>query len=307
MGTFGYSIAAALNAAGRVSVPVFFAIAGWVLLSGRPVDSSADLNSRVRRIVLPFAVWTLAYCAWAMVWSGDMPYQALLRVPEAVLGEPAAPHLWYLYAYIPLLLIAGVASVASRRRVPVAAAAALLVVALIPAAAQTVAQATGHGPEQQWWDVPLYAAAYALIGGLALARLRPLPARWRAAAAAGAVLVTGAMTVAACVGDYRSVFGYGGIPVAAQLTLVLLAVNGAQVPKVLHRSVASLAAASFGVYLVHLMVLQGLTLGLAQVSPMLGGAKAWWSVPLLTVATLAVSWALASWWRKARLGRELLG
>ncbi|NYV75145.1 acyltransferase, partial [Streptomyces sp. UH6] len=91
----------------RFAVPVFFAMAGWAALVASPVRGERQLLRRVDRIVRPLAVWTVLYVGW----RGGAE-DAL----GAVLGsvEPAF-HLWYLYVYVPLMLVLGAAVLLVRR------------------------------------------------------------------------------------------------------------------------------------------------------------------------------------------------
>lgn len=302
----GYAVALSFDAMGRVAVPVFLAIAGWVLLAGKPVATPRDLYRRAWRIVLALATWTLVYALWAPVWESS-PWNAdLVAIPRAVLGEPAAPHLWYLYAYIPLLLVLGSVTLLVRRIVPWLALAGVGVAAAIPASVSLVAAHAGWHMRDQEWGLPLYVLGYALLGAAVFALSRPLSHHMRVVVLAALVAWTAGMVALAYAIGYQGVFAYATVFVAVQAVLACLTLNGVQVPARLARPVASLAEASFGVYLVHLLVLQALTLVLGRASHLVGGVQAWWSIPLLTVATLAISWALASGW--ARIGlRKVLG
>ncbi len=301
-----FAVALLFDSVGRVAVPVFFAIAGWVLLAGRPVASPADLTRRVIRVMTALAVWTLVYAAWVPIWekTGDFG-SSPSTIAGGVAGIPASPQLWYLYAYIPLLLLLGTVTLAFRRVAAWGSAAALVVLATMPVIVRGFAGVTGLDLPTSQWVLPLYAIGFAVAGGLFLEFGPVLDRRGRLIALMLLCVLTAGMAVLAALVGHALVFSYAGPFVAAQCLLALAAVNRVRVPDRLAKPVRSLADASFGVFLVHMLVLQGLLLVLARVGPMIGGAKGWWSIPVLTLLTLAISWGLSSAWGRAGWRRVL--
>lgn len=82
-----------LDAALRWCVPVFVMISGALLLSPRDESAPAFYRKRWARIGVPLVVWTVVYLAWDMWRTGLTPSGA---VEQAASGEPAI-HLYFLY------------------------------------------------------------------------------------------------------------------------------------------------------------------------------------------------------------------
>ncbi|MDH6226976.1 MULTISPECIES: acyltransferase [Streptomyces] len=277
----------------RFAVPAFFAMAGWAALVASPVRGERQLLRRADRIVRPMAVWTVLY----VVWRGGAE-----DAVGAVLGsvEPAF-HLWYLYVYVPLMLVLGAAVLLVRRAaVPRWTLALLGVCALGATARGDAGRITGLDLPDWAWGLSLYPLGYALAGAALLGAARRAGPRWLWAAA----VVAGLAAVGAYQLGHRFPAAYAAPPVAALTLAVLGAFRGVRVPERWRGPVRRLSDASFGAYLVHL----------AFVAP-LGGAVAartgrgWAAVGALTGTALvcaALSFAVAHLWGRLRL-RAWLG
>ncbi|MFI1962370.1 acyltransferase family protein [Streptomyces althioticus] len=288
------------DTAGRFAVPVFFAMAGWAALSGAPVDDETRLLSRLGRILRPMAVWTALYLLYAHLTgasgahTGDEAARALLGSVEA------AFHLWYLYAYVPLLLLLGVLVLVVRRRtLPRKALALLVALAVAPALTGDVRDITGWTPPDWGWSVPLSTVVYAVAGAALLAAPRLGP---RALWAAGAAVALAALAVYQL--TVRHPAAYGSVAVAALTFAVIGTVAGVRVPERARPLVARLSDASFGTYLVHLVFVTLLAGPVAGHLP--AGPWAPVALAVTTVAAAALSFAVSLLW--GRLGwRAWLG
>ncbi len=167
-----YWTALAGDALSRCAVPLFFAIAGWVVLSGAPPRDGAQLRRRLTRIVVPMAVWTALYLAWDLV--QDVNTRPTVRLAwEAVFGSVRpAFHLWYLYAYVPVVLLLSVAVLVRAGKRPWGAGALLLALACAPALLDDLAALSGARAPAFAWQFGVYQVVYAVAG----AALLSLPA-----------------------------------------------------------------------------------------------------------------------------------
>ncbi|MEV5936637.1 acyltransferase [Streptomyces sp. NPDC052079] len=288
------------DSAGRFAVPAFFAMAGWAALAGSPVRDERRLLARLGRILRPMAVWTALYLLWQYV-SGPPPDGGAGEALRALFGSvEAAFHLWYLYTYIPLLLLLGSAVLVLRRHVlPRRSLLLLVAFAVAPAATGDLRTLTGL-PVPSWeWSVSLSSLGYAVAGAALLAARRrgPRPL-WLAGAAVGLVALTVyQLTV-------RHPAAYGSAAVATLTFAVLGAVAGVRVPERARGVLVRLSDASFGTYLVHLLWVTVL------VGPVAEGLPAgWWAPAALAVTAVAaavLSFAVSVLW--GRLGlRKWLG
>ena len=95
MGEYGFALI--LDTFARVSVPCFFMISGAMLL-GR-TESAAKNWNRLIRFLPPLLFWSVVYYLFNIYYMGsDFELSEILAVP-------AEPHLWYLYAMIPIYLV----------------------------------------------------------------------------------------------------------------------------------------------------------------------------------------------------------
>ncbi|WP_406409755.1 acyltransferase [Streptomyces halstedii] len=289
------------DSAGRFAVPLFFAIAGWVVLVGAPPRDGRQLRVRIVRIAVPLAVWTALYLAWGRLrGTNDAPVRDLAL--DALFGSVRpAYHLWYLYAYIPVIMLLAFAAAVRAGRRPWGLGAALLVLAAAPSLCGDLASLTGADVPRFGWGFGPYQLIYAVLGALLLAA----PAGRRGARRPLWLLPTAAALAA--VVAYQHTVHYA-IPYASVLVAlfsggVLLCLHRVRVPVRWRPALTRLAGASFGAYMIHVLVLGVLTDAL--VTPNLTWPAALALVAAVTTATTALSFAAALLWTRLGLSRAL--
>jgi surface polysaccharide O-acyltransferase-like enzyme len=296
----GHYITLVADAAGRFAVPAFFAMAGWAVLVASPPRDGATVGRRLVRILVPMAVWTAGYIAFVNLngwYAGTAPKTFAV---DAAFGQILpAYHLWYLYAYVPLILLLSIAALLRAGVRPIVPAAAVLVVGVAAGSGPAISHLTGWDLPRFDWVPEFYQLAYAVGGAvlLALPRIRMRWIWWLLALAG----LAGTM-----VWEQRIVQPAPyGVPVIGLLTLGLLAgLSRVRIPVQWRRSVVRLSEASFGVYLVHLMILQTLT---SQFLPTaVDGTRALVTMIAFSVATAVAAYAISLAWGRLNL-RRLLG
>lgn len=102
------------DSATRSSVPLFFMISGALLLCPSR-DESARLffSKRMRRVLLPFAFWSLIYILWRAINIPDA-YQWPGAIKK-ILFKPAHFHLWFVYVLVGIYLLTPALRVMVRR------------------------------------------------------------------------------------------------------------------------------------------------------------------------------------------------
>ncbi|WP_328905448.1 acyltransferase [Streptomyces sp. NBC_00234] len=289
------------DSASRFAVPVFFAIAGWVILVGAPPKDGRRLRQRIVRILVPLGAWTVIYLAWGR-WRGtnDGPVGELAR--DALFGSVRpAFHLWYLYAYVPvILLLAFVVMVKSGKR-PWGLGAALLALALAPVFLGDVGRLTGWDMPRLGWTFSPYQLVYAVAGALLVALPAGAAGRWRAPWAL--LAAAGFAGVVWYQHDVHYAIPYGSLFVALFTGGVLLSLHRLRIPGRLRPHLVVLGNASFGAYLVHLLVLTALSRWF--VSEDLGPAAAAAALAGLVAATTLLSFGAALLWGRLGLNRLL--
>ena len=104
---FDWQVGNIIDSVTRVSVPLFFMTTGYLLLS-KPIYLKTYFNKRVKRIVLPWLVWSIIYLIYKSSRS-DTP----LTISEGLLAFINGDiyfHFWFLYTLIGLYLFIPVVS-----------------------------------------------------------------------------------------------------------------------------------------------------------------------------------------------------
>ncbi|WP_329040160.1 acyltransferase [Streptomyces sp. NBC_00178] len=289
------------DSAGRFAVPLFFAIAGWVVLVGAPVRDGRQLWQRIVRIVVPLGVWTALYLAWGRLRGTNDAPVGELALDSLLASVRPAYHLWYLYAYIPVIMLLAFAALVKSGKRPWGLGAALLVLGAAPTLAGDLSRIPGLDVPRFGWGFGPYQLIYAVLGALLLS----LPAGtfgrrglWWLLPAGGAL----AAIVAYQHGVHYAI-PYASVLVAVFSAGVLLSLHRVRVPERLRPALTRLAGASFGAYMIHVLVLGVLT-------DLLVGSDL--SLPVaavlalaVTAATTALSFGAALLWTRLGLTRLL--
>ncbi|MFJ6849512.1 acyltransferase [Streptomyces sp. NPDC091271] len=298
-GTYWAGLAA--DSAGRFAVPLFFAIAGWVVLVGAPVRDGRQLWQRIVRILVPLAVWTVLYVAWGRLRgtndapAGELAFDALFA------SVRPAYHLWYLYAYIPVILLLAFAALVKSGKRPWGLGVALLVLGAAPTLFGDLGKVTDLELPRFGWSFGPYQLIYAVLGALVLA----LPAGTFGRRSLWWLLPAGAFLAAIIAYQHEVHYAipYASVLVALFSAVVLVSLHGLRVPERLRPALARLAGASFGAYMIHVLVLGVLTDVLVDADLSLPVAAA--LVVTVTAATTALSFGAAMLWTRLGLTRLL--
>ncbi|MDK1475974.1 acyltransferase [Streptomyces sp. 549] len=295
-----YWVGHVADSANEFAVPMYFAMAGWAVLVGAPPRDSAQIWQRIVRNGVPLFLWTGAYLAWARLRSRtEGPVSSLAL--DAVFGSVRpAYHLWFMYAYIPIIAVLAVAVLVRAGQRPWGLAAALLAVACAPSALKTAGALTGWDTPDVGWGFGTYSLVYAVVGAMlfALPGLAPGRRWWLVpvllAAFAGCLWYNT---------QVRYVIPNAHLFVAAMTGCVLLAVSRLRVPERLRPLVAKLAGAALGAYMVHVFFVEELVRPL--VTPGLSAPAAALLLVLLLALTVVLSYAASLLWGRLRLRRWL--
>ncbi|WP_344629086.1 acyltransferase [Streptomyces glaucosporus] len=284
------------------AVPMYFAIAGWAVLVGAPPGDSRRMWRRIVRNTVPLFVWSALYLAWGRWWgTNDGPVSRLAL--DAVFGSVRpAYHLWFMYAYIPLIVALAFVVLLRAGKRPWGLGAVLLVLAAAPSLMGDLERWTGWDLPRFGWGFGVYQLMYALAGAFLFA----LPAgalgrrRWPWA-------VPMALTMAGVLWYHTQVhyvIPNAHVLVAVMTGCLLAMVTRVRVPRRWRPLLSRLAGASLGAYMVHVLVISAIVEPL--VSPGLSGAVAAPLYAVLLAATVAVSFGASLLWGKAGL-RKYLG
>jgi len=289
------------DSAGRFAVPLFFAIAGWVVLVGAPVRDGRQLWRRIVRILVPLAVWTVLYVAWGRLRGTNDAPAGELGLDALFASVRPAYHLWYLYAYIPVIMLLAFAALVKSGRRPWGLGVVLLALGAAPSLFGDLARVTDLELPRFGWGFGPYQLIYAVLGALLLA----LPAGTFGRRSLWWLLPAGAF-LAAIVAYQHTVhyaIPYASVLVALFSAGVLLSLHRLHVPDRLRPALTRLAGVSFGAYMVHVLVLGVLTDVLVEADLTLPVAAA--LALAVTAATTALSFGAALLWTRLGLTRLL--
>ncbi len=252
LGGAAHWVALSGDTLGRFAVPAFFAISGWAVLVASPPKSGSILMRRVVRVIVPMAVWTIVYLLWSLVLPATDPTLTGQLGINALFGsvQPAF-HMWYLYGYIPLIILLGCVQLAVSGRSLRLAGVVLLFFAVLPTIATPVLVLTGVVLPRAQWGPAFYQIAYAVGGAVLLAR----PLRLRLVV----LIPLHVLAFVAVLWWEHTILApapYGTVAVTVYTATSILLITRIRVPLRVRAFVRRLADASFGVYLVHILLLQ---------------------------------------------------
>ncbi|WP_181787839.1 acyltransferase [Streptomyces phytophilus] len=301
-GAAAYWAGMTADAVSRFAVPMYFAIAGWAVLVGAPPRDGWRLAQRMVRIVVPMGVWTVVYLLWGKWQSTNEDPLRDLAVDAAFGTVRPAYHLWYLYTYVPVVLLLGFVVLLRAGRRPWWLGAVLLGFALGPGLLADAGRAADSGTPSFGWGFGVYSLVYA-AGGALLFSLRPRSGRgiralWLAAATAAMLGVLAYQT------QVKYVIPNAHVLVALFTGAVLLTLTRVRVPEPWRPHLKRVAGAAFGAYLVHLMVIRTLAEPLVSADP--GGEEAVLLTAGIWAASVVLSFGAAMLWQRLGL-RRLLG
>lgn len=301
-GAAAYWAGMTADAISRFAVPMYFAIAGWAVLVGAPPRDGRRLAQRMVRIVVPMGVWTVVYLLWGKWQSTNEDPLRDLAVDAAFGTVRPAYHLWYLYAYVPVVLLLGFVVLLRAGRRPWWLGAVLLGFALGPGLLADAGRVADSGTPSFGWGFGVYSLVYA-AGGALLFSLRPRSGRgiralWLGAATAAMLGVLAYQT------QVKYVIPNAHVLVAVFTGAVLLTLTRVRVPERWRPRLKHVAGAAFGAYLVHLMVIRTLAEPLVSADP--GGPEAVLLTAGIWAASVVLSFGAALLWQRLGL-RRLLG
>jgi surface polysaccharide O-acyltransferase-like enzyme len=240
---------------------LFFALSGFLLLS-RPEPLPIFFRKRLGKVVLPLLAWSIIYVVWAAV-SGERQY-TILSAMLSILSGPVADHLWFLYVLIGLYLAVPLfwkwLEGDSGRLVTYFLVLWFIFVPLTNIVSMIFAIEIG-------FDFPLAGeyAGYFLLGYW-LGK-RQIPPSWRAAGLlafflAVSLVIYGNYTRSLSAARFDNFFdNYLGLLVFIEVAGLLVFLPGIEMglhtlPAFVKKSLINLGAASYGIYLVHMIFIE---------------------------------------------------
>ena len=282
----------------RPCVPIFFMISGYLLLNKN--EAIADfIQKRLKKIIVPLVAWSLIYILWKVNFEGakfDFPHSII-----ETLFSPAYYHLWFIYSIVGLYLAVPIfrpfTSTASNSSLLYFILIWFIVVAALP----WIQKALGV---RSRYELNLFTGFMGyLVLGAYLGRLNYA----RIHAAISALIIITCFFITAY-GTYHlskikgsldaTLYDYlaPNVIISAGAWMVLIKFlsdeTTARLPKPLSTAIVSISTLSFGIYLVHAMIITALKYGIFgfKVSALYGNPS--YTIPLTLITTLIISYAI---------------
>lgn len=246
----------AYESVSRVSVPLFFMLTGALLLPRQ--HTIASIGSRLWRIVVPLLCWSVLYLLWLRHANQDQPDWL-----ERIIQAPVISHLWYLYTLIGVYLFLPVMSGFYRAN-PVKVQLFCLVFWFYGASIVPLEVAlTGREHVGITWAFLSLYAGYMVAGALIYRHLPARPARawaawltWGGTSAAIAYLTWRRCIELGRADETYYVYSNPLVLIGALAAFIALrALFSRELPQWLGRLLGFVSKVSFGVYLMHVLVL----------------------------------------------------
>lgn len=296
-GSASWWAANVLNSASRWCVPVFLMVSGALLLDPRKADRPRDFyRRRLARIGIPVLVWTAVYLAFRRLYLGEnVTAQEAAR--DVASGTPFL-QLYFLYVLLGLYLLTPFLRIilrASTRRMQVGFAAVLLALGAVDQVAGSLLGAGESTAATRFLPFAGYYVAGWVLRDVVLGRRRLVAAvaTW----AAGFVVTVALVGVTSASGGWgsqgRYLYGFLSPAVIAMslAAFVLLRAAGLRwlTPSrpALSKAMQRLSGWTFGIYLVHPLVLYPLARAVPLPSD-LGGFLAVFTLQFVATAAGSV-------------------
>jgi len=298
----------------RASVPVFFIISGYLLL-GRTESISDFLRRRFLKVGIPTLAWTIAYLIWHEEAYRDGSMNVLhigLSMTKAVFAGDTELHLWFAYVLLCLYLVVPIL------RVLVSAAPAmlnyfLLLWLLANPLINLMSKISGEAVQPALRILPVEGYVGYMVFGYVLGQLTLSKRIGRYAALTfllmGFVIYFGTNALSAQAGESDTyLYDYLGFPViimAGAFFLWFKAVGGSNNGRI-WRFIRILSDASFGIYLMHIFILEGLRAGWFGFNVYSWMAPSIYMIPLTGLAVFAIGFVITFVMQKTPVLKHLV-
>jgi surface polysaccharide O-acyltransferase-like enzyme len=296
----------------RISVPLFFMISGYLLLP-RSESLRNFFIKRMSKVLIPFVVWSLIYLFWFCGNHANACTSNL--VSQLLLVQGAYYHLWFLYSLISIYFILPVLRLMFRPEVDRRVFWYLMVLWMVFQPVLTIARQVWNfniniSPPLATGFLCFFILGY-LLGDINLTR----SAIFLSTVLWGVGTFTtleGAYLLTDRSGAFNGIF-YDFVSMnviiasgAAFILLRAIANAGVFSSTLIQSITRSLAAASFGIYLIHILVIEILNdrIPLLHVNSFMGSPL--WSIPLVTTVVFLLSYLIVRGMQKIPILRAIV-
>jgi len=117
VGKFNWWVANFVDSVARIGVPLFVLVSGTLLLDPHRNESLATFfQKRFVKVLIPLLGWSVIYLVWRIYYEGE-PF-TLQQAFRAILENTVAYHFWFLYMILGLYLVTPILRVFTRIATP---------------------------------------------------------------------------------------------------------------------------------------------------------------------------------------------
>lgn len=308
VGSASWLVGNFIDSAARWAVPIFVIISGGLLIKESTyLNIGAFYKKRLKRLALPLITWPIIYYLWILLMTRSASFSDFLHA--YALGKPLGGyHLYFLFLIVGLYALAPIISafvaIVPRRQVWITCIAILMVTTL----SLHLNQFLNVPATYNAFNYFLPYVGYFLLGHLLIDMSKKYSHK---------LLVLGLtiimIIVVICILSYLTMQHSGGLPFYeyTSLPVILLSIgvfffvqeisyNLREIPSNILKVVESLSYNSFGIYLIHIILLEGTirALGLKKENII--------TALLLIPTTLLLSWATVITLRRIKTTRPLV-
>ncbi len=278
----------------RISVPLFFMMSGYLLLP-RTESLRSFYTKRMPKVVLPFIFWSVIYLT---VFCGGQPATCTPGfLWQYITLQRTYFHLWFLYSLISIYFILPVLRLMIRPETDRKVLWYLIGLWLIFQPGWAITSQFFHFEINMRSPIASGFLPYFVLGYL-LGTIELSPSRTILSAATflvgTAITIFGTYLMTASSGKFNGFFydfvSIGVIMASAASMLLLRRLGETQrfMSPRMQSVTRSLATVSFGIYLIHVLIIGGL--GILHVNTFMGYAL--WSAPLVSAAVFIISYII---------------
>ena len=285
------------TAIARACVPLLFMVSGYLLLSKQETIASFYAN-RFKKVIVPFLAWSVIYLVWQNGYANYTFFNAIKAIILSMITGSVYYHFWFLYALISIYLFVPLLQVFVHSASEQALWYAALIWFAFGPLLDFIEQNLGYELAVKLGFFTEYIGYFFI--GYVLGRLK-YP-RWAAGLAAfvyvASVVYTAYATlkVTAAFGDYNDFY-----LVYLRLNIVIMSLSAFIWMKALGEKMGTspqampvrlfrgLAGSSFGVYLVHAMMLSFVRRGAFGFEFSALSGPAIYTAPLVTILVFIIS------------------
>jgi len=310
MATANWFISAILDSFGRAGVPLFIMISGALLLPKKE-EWETFYKKRFSRILLPMFFWSFVF---ALLWQWQLgESKSIIQLILKIFAGPTYYHLWYFYMLLGIYIVTPFIRILvqnlEKKQVELLLLIWIIFRFILPGAAGQFNIWFNYdfsiGIQQNFPDLYI---GYFILGYYLHVYGAPLKSKklglWFFIISVLQAFASAAIYTK--VGSYQElVISPYSITVLFQATIFFLWIKNRE-RKTIPRWMQLISTASFGIYLIHPLLIEGMRIGIGKYHLDAKISDTLFSIPITWVATFLLSFAIIALLLKFRYAKKIV-